>query len=455
MKKIKPRFKMRDGLTNIYSNIGTSSDTRSYNVWSYGTYFDYMQLDAAYRESYLARKIVDIIPNDATKNWRSFTCDNAEELSKTEYELLIPQKFNELLKLARLSGGSLMLMIIDNQDLRKPLDVKSIKKGDFKRVINFDRYEVYPSETNVTDVLSENYLLPEFYMVQNGETPIHHSHFLRMEGEWLPRRLNRTEWGWGDSVLRKCMENLKDLTAASNSMAGLIVKSNIDVLSMEGFYQAISSGHDDSIIKAVQAYKMGLSTTNVAVTDATSQFDRHGLSMGGVPEALQELRTHVAAAANIPITRFYGEQSSGLSNNQEGDMKTYYDMIHGLQESVYRHSLDKLDTVLCMSAFGKQPKDFSWEWNPLFELTTEEQSNRDMNQAQIDQMRIEQGVPVSSVLKNIQKENRYQIDDELIEAVEKEEKKKNGDTELALSNAIEQYKSEQEESERSQARRSF
>ena len=199
---------------------------------------------------------------------------------------------------------------------------------------------------------------------------------------------------------------------------------------------------------------MGLSTTNVAVTDATSQFDRHGLSMGGVPEALQELRTHVAAAANIPITRFYGEQSSGLSNNQEGDMKTYYDMIHGLQESVYRHSLDKLDTVLCMSAFGKQPEDFSWEWNPLFELTTEEQSNRDMNQAQIDQMRIEQGVPVSSVLKNIQKENRYQIDDELIEAVEKEEKKKNGDTELALSNAIEQYKSEQEESERSQTRRS-
>ena len=248
------------------------------------------------------------------------------------------------------------------------------------------------------------------------------------------------------------MENLKDLTAATSSMANLIVKSNIDVLSMEGFFQAISAGHDQDIINAIQSYKLGLSATNVAITDATSRFERHGISMGGVNEAIAEMRIQVAAAANVPVTRFWGEQGSGLSNNQEGDMKNYYDHLRGLQESVYRHSLQVLDYALCKSTLGEIPEDFVWDWNPLFELTTEEQSNRDMNQAQIDQIRIEQGVPVSSVMRNIQSENKYSIDDDYIQQIEKEEKQSHGDTDLALSNALGQYTGKQEESERYEAR---
>ncbi len=451
-KKQKPRFKIHDGLRNIYTNIGTQNDSRTYNRWQYSPFFYYQELDCCYRESFVARKIVDIVANDATRNWRSFKNKENDILHKAEYDLMLPQHYNELLRLARLSGGALMLMIIDGQDLREPIQVKNIQKGDFRRLINFDRYEVYASDMNVTDVLSPNYLLPEYYMVQGGEFPIHYSHFVRMNGEWLPRRLNRSEYGWGDSVLRKCMDNLKDLAAASDSMAGLIVKSNIDVLAMEGFFQAISSGHDDDIINAIQSYKLGLSTTNVAVTDATSRFERHGVSMGGVSEAIAELRIQIASAANVPVTRFWGEQSAGLNNNQEGDMKNYYDYLRGLQESVYRHSLQILDYALCRTALGEVPEDFEWDWNPLFELTTEEQSNRDMNQAQIDQIRIDQGVPVSSVLRNIQSENKYSIDDDYIEQIEKEEQQSHGDTDLALSNALGQYTQQQKTSEISQTR---
>ena len=189
--KEKPRFRVNDGLRNIYTNIGTQNDSRMHNRWGYSHFFLYEELDCAYRESSVARKIVDIVANDATRNWRTFKNKDNEQLHRAEYDLMLPQHFNELLRLSRLSGGSLMLMMIDGQDLSKPLDIKKIKKGDFKRLLNFDRYEVYPSDTNVTDVLSPNYLLPEFYMISGGEFPIHYSHFVRVNGEWLPRRLNQ------------------------------------------------------------------------------------------------------------------------------------------------------------------------------------------------------------------------------------------------------------------------
>ena len=80
----KPRFKVRDGLTNIYSNINTSQDVRTYNMWEYSSYNNFSQLDTAYRESPLARKVVDIPADDATREWRTFTSEDAQELTLAE-----------------------------------------------------------------------------------------------------------------------------------------------------------------------------------------------------------------------------------------------------------------------------------------------------------------------------------------------------------------------------------
>ncbi len=436
----KPRFRVRDGLTNIYSNINTSQDARTYNMWEYSFYNNFSQLDTAYRESPLARKVVDIPADDATREWRTFTSEDAQKLTLTEKALNFPVLYSELIKLSRLSGGSLMLMIIDGVDLSKPLNINQVKQGSLKRVMNFDRWEVTPSSQNITNVLSEHYLMPEFYMVSNGQQLIHHSHFLRLNGEWLPRRLNRLEWGWGDSVLRKVMSDLNDAVMARQGAAALVNKANIDVFQMPGFYDAIATGQDESIMQAITAYKMGLSNTNVAVTDAESSFVRHGLSMSGLPEMISELRNWLAAAAGIPVTRFFGTQASGLNNSQDGDMKQYYDNIKSQQQSYLSKPLIYFDEVLAMSTLGFIPDDISWEWNPLYQASGQEQAQEDLYNAQADAARIEQGVPPSTVLKKLQVQNKYAITDEQITAMEKMEKEQMSyDVDNEIQLAVREY----------------
>ena len=443
----KPHFKVSDGLTNIYSNIGTSSDVRSYNQFEYSAFLGFEQLDKAYRESPLARKVVDITADDATREWRTFTCDDAQELTQAEQEICLPIFYNELIKLARLSGGAMMLMITD-QDLSKPLKVKALKQGSLKRLLNFDRFELTPSTENVTNVLSENYLLPEYYMVNNGSQLIHHTHFIRLNGEWLPRRLNKLERGWGDSVLRKVMCDLKDAVMARSGAAALINKANIDVFKMNGFYEAIASGQDDAIIQAVTAYKMGLSNTNVAVTDSNSEFVRHSLSMGGLPDMVAELRTWLAAAAGIPATRFFGTQAAGLGNSQEGDIKQYYSNIAAQQNAYYSKPLDQLDQVLAMSTLGFIPDDMMWDWDPLFQATGQEQAQEDLYNAQADAARIEQGVPPSAILKKLQVENKYALTDEHIAAMEKmEQEQMNNDIDEQIQFAVREYAEREKEEE--------
>ncbi len=443
----KPRFRVRDGLTNIYSNINTSQDVRSYNMWEYSAFFNYQQLDAAYRESPLARKIVDIPADDITREWRTFMCEDAQELKLAEKQLSIPIHYNELIKLSRLSGGSLMLMIIDGVDFAKPLDIRCIKQGAFRRVINFDRFEVTPSHENVTNVLSPHYLAPEFYMVNNGSQLIHHTHFLRLEGEWLPRRLNRMEWGWGDSTLRKVLSDLNDATMAREGAASLINKANIDVFQMPGFYDAVATGQDDAILQAMQAYKMGLSNTNVAITDSNSNFVRHSLAMGGLADMVAELRNWLSSAAGIPVTRFWGTQASGLGNAQEGDLKLYYDNSRSQQTAYYSRELDYLDQVLAMSTLGFIPEDLEWEWNPLFQPTGQEQAQEDLYNAQADALRIEQGVPPSSILRKLQVDNKYAISEKQIESMQKlEEEQTSYDVDEQVQFAVRQY-AEQEKTQ--------
>ncbi len=105
--------------------------------------------------------------------------------------------------------------MLTGQNLSRPLDVEKIKKGDLKNLMVFDRWELSPHDVNVTDPLSKNFMLPEYYTLYGGSVvKIHHSHFVRFEGVRLTRRVKALEGYWGDSVLRRALEGLYDFMAS-------------------------------------------------------------------------------------------------------------------------------------------------------------------------------------------------------------------------------------------------
>jgi len=413
------RENARDGLVNVATGLGTNKSKLSHASWELESLTNgWQQLDAAYQSNWIARQIVDIPAQDMTREWRSIKSEGAEDIKLLEDELNICGNVQEALSWARLYGGSGMLMLT-GQDLSKPLNVNRIKKGDLSRVIVFDRWDLSAMTLNTTNILARNYLQPEFYTITQGSQQIHWSHIVRFQGANLPRRQMLQTHGWGDSELRKCMADVKEMVSAKTGIAELMQEANIDIIKKEGLSDDLASGQDEEIIKRYELFSLMKSCVQMGLLDETETFERKELSLSGVAQILEVFMTWISGAADIPLTRLFGTSAKGMNATGDGDMKNFYNSIRGMQTTRLAPSMNYLDQVLVRSALGHYPESYAYVWNPLEQTNDIEAAQAEVLRSQKDQTYLDAGIITKSqIQRNLQSGNDYQFDDDEIEQLE-------------------------------------
>ena len=410
-----------DGLVNVVSGLGTTKTKRYHNKFQYAALSDWQQLDAAYSSNWLARQIVDVPAEDMTREWRSFKCDDADNIRIEEDRLQIPIAVNTGLAWARLYGGGGLLMIT-GQDLSKPLNVSKVRKGDLERVIVLDRWDMSAMTINTWNILAANYLQPEFYTIRGGSQQIHWSHFARFTGARLPLRQMAYTQGWGDSELRKCLDDIMDMVASKDGIAELMQECNVDIIKREGLSDELASDQDDAIINRYTLFSQMKSVVQMALLDGDEEYDRKTLNLSGVAPILETFMTWISGAADIPVTRLFGTSAKGLNATGEGDLTNYYNSIRAKQLTQLDPGMRQLDEVLVRSALGHFPDDYNYVWNPLAQLNEREIAEARRITSETDQRYLDMGViQVSQVQRNLQSAETYQFDDEDIEQLEADE----------------------------------
>jgi phage-related protein (TIGR01555 family) len=425
----KPRIQVQDGkvvsadsLSNMVANIGTNRDKRSHSQFGF-EFVNQFELEAAYQSNWIARRIVDKPNEDALREWRAFSGKQAKDIANEERRLGVQQAYLDTCCWADLYGGAAILMVT-GQNLSSPLDLDKIKKGGLKNLIVLDRWDIQPIDFNMTDPLKPNWMMPEHYMMVNGTQKIHHSHIIRRTGARLPRRMRLFEQGWGDSRLRRCMSDLRDVVATKGGIASLVLEANVDTITVKGLKSALASPQCDNVTERYRMFGMMKSIVNLGLLDAESEeFDRKSITFSGLSQIMEQFMVWTAGAAEMPVTELWGQSASGLSSTGEGDLKTYHGTIKGKQDGQMRLDLEALDQVLIRSALGSYPDDIEFEWNPLAQTSGIEQAQEDLADAQADALHIENRViRPSHAMRRAQAKGTYAITDEQIAAQEKIEK---------------------------------
>lgn len=407
-----------DGLVNVVSGLGTARTKRAHNKFTYSILNDWQSLDQAYQTNWLARQIVSVPAEDMTREWRAIKCDGAEEIRVEEDRLGIPMQVNEALEWARLFGGGGILMLT-GQDLTKPLNLDRVRKGSLERVIVFDRFDMQAMTLNTWNVLAANYLQPEFYNITGGSQQIHWSHFARFSGARLPRRQRVQTQGWGDSELRKCLDDIMDIVASKDGIAELMQEANIDYIKREGLSDELATDQDDAITKRYTLFAQMKSVVQMALLDGDETFERKTLDLGGVAPVIETFMTWISGAADIPVTRLFGTSAKGLNATGEGDLTNYYNSIRSKQLTQLDPGMRALDEVMVRSALGYWPDDFNYVWNPLQQPDGVQLATAGKARAETDIAYLDAGVvTVSQVQRRLQGEEAYQFDDEKIEELE-------------------------------------
>jgi phage-related protein (TIGR01555 family) len=389
-----------DGFDNFVSRLGLNND----NSLSAGIYTfnlltrNRVQLEAAYRGSWVTGRVIDCTADDMTRAGAIFTTNEAEEDIKdfqTQISRLgIWNSMNELIKWGRLYGGAIAVMQIEGQDLSTPLDPATVGRGQFKGLVVYDRWQLNPDLERIIRS-GPNLGLPAFYSIvtsastvepashdPTGQILVHHSRVIRNIGIQLPFFQAITEMMWGESILERLWDRLISFDSATMSSANLIERANNRTVGIENFREIIAAGGKAQQGLEAQFEMMRQFQTNEGMTlmDKNDTFATSNYTFAGLDGLLIQFGQQLAGASETPLVILFGQSPAGLNSTGESDIRTYYDSIKSKQESRLRPGLEPLFKVMWRSTFGKdQPKDFEFTFAPLWQMSDLDKSTISKN----------------------------------------------------------------------------
>jgi len=386
-----------DSLQNVVAGLGTSRDKRSYTTYGFVDVLDQMSLSAMYRTSWLAKKIVNAPADDMCREW--FSCQFAgeseqDEICEVEKRYSVKFKVNEAIKLARLYGGSIIVLVfMDQPNMAEPLDLDTIKPESLVSLQVIDRNRISPSGGINTDIESPNFGLPEMYIVGENGKLIHHSRVLRFDGQRLPYLDWMSNGMWHDSELQHCLDSIKNYDTTSAAIATMVFEANIDILKSPELNRLVSTADGEAkAIKRFQLSTLMKSFNRTLLLDKEDEYEKKSNSFSGLDGVVQQFMVDVAGACDIPVTRLFGRSAVGMNATGEGDLTNYYDKLAANQESDLRPLLERLYEMLYRSAFGKPSDEMKLTFNPLWQIDAVEQSGIDKTNADRDLIYLNAGI---------------------------------------------------------------
>ena len=374
----------------------------------------------AFANNWIARKIVLIPVQDATRKGRTWHGDKASVIRETGRALNYNNAIFTALWQSRLFGDAAIYMGIKGQDPSEPLELEKIKKNNLEHLTVFPGYELQAEGELNFDVLSGGYQEPEYFSIVgaagSSATKIHRSRFALFKGGVRPFQQQHAgvatgmtassserPWG-GDSVLKSVYDTILHSGGAFAGVAHLMLEANVDVYGIPGLMECIKDeGWQAKLLARLGLANRGKGNYGALIMDANETFHRRSASFANVDNVMEAFQLACAAAADIPGTRFLGRTPAGLSSTGESDLANYYDMVSSIQEVGIEPVIYNIDQAMLRHTFGTQDtSEFTFEWNPLRQQTDKEKAETALARARaVKELGQSDIVPIEAAYKRM------------------------------------------------------
>lgn len=439
-----------DSLVNAISGLRTERDRMSYSEFVRTTQWgsDFAELEAMYTENWIAKKAINVVAEDMTREWVTFDADeippeDLEKLEDEEEKFYLRETVTDALRWARLYGGCVIMPIFKGaaagSTLMDPLDLSTIQPGDLISLNVIESRFVFPAGGTSINPASPTYLKPQFYTVAGAEsTYIHGSRLIRFEGDPLPRWERQRHRYWGQSVLESGRSAIVEAFTSSGIIASLINEANIDIIGVENLAASIASGQSDQIKQRYELYSYLKSMFNISILDLKEEYNNRQINFANLDKIMEQFFIYVAGAFNMPVTKLLGVSPAGLNATGEHDLRNYYDWIKTEQSDKLRKPLTYLFDILSQNIWGAN-KEFKFDFVSLWQEDPNEKATREATQSTMDIGYLDAGVlTLSMVAKELKERGTYNnITDEYVAELERLEKEVDNEIGNRLLNGLE------------------
>jgi len=367
------------GFQNPATGAGTLGlDKAESAFWTPTWYWSRQSLQTLYVQSWAAAHFIDIPIDDMFIRWRQWDSGaDAERMDEQERRYELVDKLARVLKAARLYGTGLLIVVSRDGPMESELRPERVRPDDVSHLLVFDRFSATVRAWDI-DPLSPTYgeaLVYDIFPTTGRPFGVHHSRVFRFDGVRPLGDDGFTIYDrqWGVSAVVPVIIALIQDQAGASAAGQLMQIASMDVVKMMGFRDALAGQQelDDPSPEDV-GEKMNVlkSVYRTVFMDSDDDFERQAVSFAGLPEMLDRMARRLAAAAQIPATRFWGQSPVGMNATGESDMVNYAESVMAMQERMLSAPLQRLDTILARSAGLREAP--TYEWLPLTDLSESE-----------------------------------------------------------------------------------
>jgi hypothetical protein len=122
----------------------------------------------------------------------------------------------------------------------------------------------------------------------------------------------------------------------------------------------------------IQIANMQKNFQNALSMDSEDDYVQKQLSFGGLAEAMAGFRMQIASDMRMPLSKIFGEGSSGFSSGMD-TIENYNMMIEGQIRGKMKYHILKMLEIKCKQQYGFIPDDLEIEFKSLRILTAEQE----------------------------------------------------------------------------------
>lgn len=391
-----------DGYVNLLNKYGTKQDNSEAYKFEREPVIPDMQLTGLYEGNGLFSKIIDTPAEEALK--RGFDLNlKSDELNAFVEDALDDLEWEEkaatAIKWARLYGGALIVMLIDDgRGLEEPVDWEHIRSIDELRVyersiVQPDYASLYQQDYGGKGVGNRvsKFGQPEYYYVSSiyGSFKVHESRCLVFRNGVLPEQTsNATYLFWGMPEYVRIRRALRETVTAHTDSVKLLERSVQAIYSMKGLASLLTTDDgENQVLKRLQLVDTSRGLLNsIAIDSEGEQYDFKTFQFSGVKDVIDATCNMLSALTNIPQTILFGRSPAGMNATGDSDFESYYNFVEKIQRLMLKRNLRTLLDVVFRAGIASgdvtEEPDYKLEFNPLWSLSDTEQAAVDQTKAQ-------------------------------------------------------------------------
>lgn len=385
---------------NAVTGQGTSRDKST--AWEIGPqrFLSDGEKTMLWTFDYMARRLVDSIPNHATKKPFTIADDSKQDLTAQNdaiIDLQLVAHVRDAWTWARNYGGAAIVChYAGREDTPAP-------EGEIPKMLEVvdKRFVTATGEVIIT---------PEFYDVSNplgggNSRRIHKSRLMIFPGLKVPADISAQLGYWQESIHDLAIAALMSYHSAWNSAENLLNSSHQGVFKIAGFAKMVESQNREAALARIQIVDIYRSILRSIVVDKDGEdFEYKTAPLNGAADMMKEFRALICSVAKTPQTIMHGSSPDGMNATGESDFQIFSDTVDE-ERTTY------LDPILRphLVRWGA-PKRFNFIWPPVWTPKPKDRADLRTAQYNADKTLVDGNLALPEEIMLFRKENGYDVD---------------------------------------------